>query len=463
MKGDRMPDQEKIAAEVQKARFEGKVIMPDDPDFDTARTLFYGWIDRRPAAIVRVTNEAEVSRVVMLAKDNGLELAVRSGGHSLAGHSVCEGGIVLDLSDMRGIEIDPKKCTATAQAGMTTGQFTTATAAHGLAVGFGDSGTVGIGGITLGGGVGYLVRKHGLTIDNLLSADVVTADGNKLHVDSETHPDLFWAIRGGGGNFGVVTQFKYRLQEVGQVLGGILILPATAEILQSLVAEAEAAPQELSIIANTMRMPPMPFVPKEYHGQLGVIAIMVYAGPIESGQRAVAPFRALARPIADMVRPMQYTQIYDVEGPHPTAVAARNLFIDTVDNKAARTIIDNLQASTAPMAAAQIRVLGGAMARVPADATAFAHRKRRIMVNVAAMYEKREQAEMHEAWASGFMSALRQGDPAVYVNFLGDDGPSRLREAYPGSTWDRLAAIKARYDPENFFHLNHNIAVAGSQ
>jgi len=458
---DRISEKEEINGALRKARLTGRVIMPDEPEFDNARTLYYRWIDKRPAAIVRVANEADVSRVILFARDNGQELAVRSGGHSLAGHSVAEGGIVLDLSEMKHIDIDPRECTAWAQAGMTTGQFTTATAAHGLAVGFGDSGTVGIGGITLGGGVGYLVRKYGLTIDNLLAAEVVTADGKLLHVDSESHPDLFWAIRGGGGNFGVATRFKYRLHEVGQILGGILILPATPDVLQSLVAEAEAAPEELSLIANAMRMPPMPFVPKEYHGSLGIILMIVYACGTERGQQAVAPFRALAKPIADMIRPMPYAQIYDVEGPHPTAAAARNLFIDTVDLKTAQTIMDHLDASSAPMAVTQIRVLGGAMARVPVEATAFAHRKRRIMVNVAALYERREETDTHEQWAIRFASALQQGDPGVYVNFLGNEGPERLRDAYPGSTWERLAAVKARYDAENFFRLNHNIPPAG--
>ncbi len=450
---------------VQKAGLNGRVILPQDPGFDNARVLYYGWIDKRPAAIVRAADEADVSRVIALAKENGLELAVRSGGHSLVGHSMSDGGIVLDLSEMRTIEIDPGQRTAWAQAGLTTGQFTTAAAAHGLAVGFGDSGTVGIGGLTLGGGVGFLVRKFGLTIDDLLAADIVTADGGLLRLESESNPDLYWAIRGGGGNFGVVTRIKYRLHEIDQVLGGILVLPATPDIIRAFVAEAEAAPEELSVIANVMTMPPMPFVPRELHGHLGIMAMMVYAGPIEAGQPVIAPFRAIVRPIADMVRPMRYQQIYEVEGPHPVAASARNLFIDAVNQETAETIVNHLKASTASMAVTQIRVLGGAMARVPAEATAFAHRKRRIMVNVAALYERREEEAVHDEWARRFASALQQGDTGVYVNFLGEDGPARIREAYPGTTWDRLAAIKARYDPDNFFHLNHNIqpAVAVAQ
>lgn len=449
--------QNEIHTNLQKARLRGRTIMPQDADFNKARTLFYGWIDKQPAAIVRAANETDVSRVIALARESGFELAVRSGGHSLAGHSVSEGGIVLDLSDMRKIEIDAGQRTAWTQTGLTAGEFTTAAAAHGLATGFGDSATVGIGGLTLGGGVGFLTRKYGLTIDGLLAADIVTADGRLLCTDTETHPDLFWAIRGGGGNFGVATRFKFRLHEVDRILGGILILPATADTIHSFVEEAAAAPEELSVIANVMTAPPMPFLPKEYHGRLIIMAMMVYAGQIEAGQSVIAPFRALAKPIADMVRPMRYPEMYQNEGPHPVAAAVRSMFIDAVDQEAAETIVTHLQSSTTSMAIAQIRVLGGAMARVPVDATAYAHRKRPIMVNVAGLYERREEADKHEDWVTRFASSLHQGDAGVYVNFLGNEDAARVREAYPGSTWDRLAAIKRRYDPSNFFRLNHNI------
>ncbi len=320
-------------------------------------------------------------------------------------------------------------------------------------------GSVGIGGITLGGDVGYLVRKHGLTIDDLLAADVVTADGRLLRLDAETHPDLFWAIRGGGGNFGVATRFQFRLHEVDTIVGGMLILPATTDVIHSFVAEAEAAPEELSTIANVMPAPPLPFVPTAYHGRLVVMAMLVYAGEADAGQRAIAPFRALATPIADMVKPMRYPEIYKLTegGPRPVEKAARSLFVDAVDRRAAEAIVDHLQASTAPLAVAQLRVLGGAMARVPAEATAFAHRGRRIMVAVGAVYERPDEAAVHEAWVTGFAAALRQGDAGVYVSFLGNEGAARIREAYPGATWDRLAAIKARYDPTNLFRLNQNI------
>jgi len=443
-----------------RAALNGRVISPDDAGYDEARSVFYGGIDRRPALIVRVADATDVSRVVGLERDGGLELAVRSGGHSGAGHSTTDGGIVLDLSEMKNLEIDTEGRTALAQTGLTAGEYTTAAGAHGLATGFGDTGSVGIGGITLGGGVGYLVRKYGLTIDDLLAAEVVTADGELLRADAETHPDLFWAIRGGGGNFGVATRFQYRLHEVEEIVGGMLVLPATPEVISSFVEEAEAAPEELSTIANVMPAPPMPFLPAEHHGQL-IMAMLCYAGPIDAGERAIAPFRALAEPIADMVKPMRYPEIYPPEqGDYHPVASGRTMFVDTIDRSVAQTIVEYLKASNAQMAVAQIRVLGGAMARVPADATAFAHRSSRIMVNVAAVYERPDEAAVHEPWVRAFAAALRQGEGGAYVNFLGDEGEARIRDAYPGSTFERLAAIKGRYDPTNLFRLNQNIPPA---
>src|SRR5215204_2063000 len=443
-----------------RATLKGQVIAPQDAGYDEARTVFYGGFDRHPAAIVRVANPTDVSHVVALARESGLELAVRSGGHSLAGHGVSDGGIVLDLSDTKNLQIDVEGRTAWAETGLTAGEYTAATGAHGLTTGFGDTGSVGIGGLTLGGGVGYLVRKHGLTIDDLISAEVVTADGRLLSVDAESHPDLFWAIRGGGGNFGVATRFRFRLHEVDTIVGGMLVLPATPGVIASFVAEAEAAPEELSAIANIMVAPPMPFLPAEHHGQLVIMAMMVYAGKVEAGERTIAQFRALATPLVDTVVPKPYPEMYEPMGPGPDEEVARSMFIDSVDDRAAETIVEHLRASSAQMAVAQLRILGGAMARVPVEATAFAHRKRRIMVALGAVYEHREEAAVHEDWVSGFAAALCQDDGGVYVNFVGEEGEARVREAYPGSTWDRLAAIKGRYDPTNLFRLNQNVPPA---
>jgi FAD/FMN-containing dehydrogenase len=454
------PAQPTLSIPRLRAALDGGVIAPDDPGYDQARRVFYGSIDHRPAVIVRPTDATEVAQVVTLARDSGLELAVRSGGHSLAGHSVSEGGIVLDLAAMKALAIDPQARTAWAQTGLTAGEYTTAAGAHGLATGFGDTGSVGIGGLTLGGGVGYLVRKHGLTIDDLLAAELVTAGGQQVHVDAETHPDLFWAVRGGGGNFGVATRFRYRLHPVDRIVGGMLLLPATPEVIAGLVAEAEAAPEELSAIANIMVAPPMPAIPEQAYGKPIVMALLCWAGEVEAGERAMARFRGLATPLADLVRPMPYPEIYQfTQDPGPDHAAVRSLFLDGVDRATAEAIVEHLRASTAPRAVAQLRVLGGAMARVPADATAFAHRGRRVMAALVAAWEQPGAAEAatHQAWVTGFAAALRQGEPGVYVNFVGDEDQARVREAYPGSTWERLAAVKARYDPSNLFRRNHNI------
>ena len=436
----------------------GRVIRPSDPEYDAARATFYGGIDKHPAAIVRVADAEDVSRVVTFARESGTELAVRSGGHSGAGHSVSEGGIVIDLKDMHALEIDPKAHTAWAEPGLTAAAYTIAADAHDLATGFGDTGSVGIGGITLGGGVGYLVRKHGLTIDDLLAADVVTADGQLLRADAETHPDLFWAIRGGGGNFGVATRFHLRLHDLSTMVGGMLMLPATADVIRSFIALSEEAPEELSTIANVMPAPPMPFLPAEHHGKLVIFGMLCYAGDVEAGERAVAPFRKLATPIVDMVKPGRYPAMYppDDESYHPIGTS-RTMFIDSVDRDVAKTIVEHLNATDAQLRVAQLRVLGEAMARVPVEATAFAHRRSRIMVNCAALYERTDQAAKYEPWVTGFAGALEQGDSGAYVNFLTDEGSERIRAAYPGPTWDRLAAIKRRYDPTNLFRLNQNI------
>jgi hypothetical protein len=439
----------------------GRVIGPDDDGYDAARTIVVGGIDRHPAVIVKAGGPDDIAVVVRLARETGTELAVRSGGHSGAGHGTTEGGILLDISDMKAIDIDVAGGTAWAEAGLTAAEFTAAVAAHGLVVGFGDTGSVGIGGITLGGGVGYLVRKHGLTIDNLIGAEIVTADGELHRVDADDEPDLFWAIRGGGGNFGVATRFRFRLHELRGIVGGMLVLPATADTVAGFIAAAEAAPEELSTIANVMPAPPMPFLPPEVHGELVILGMLAWSGDPEKGQEALAPFRALATPYADMVRPMTYPEMFppDDADYHPLALN-RTLFVERIDRGVAGTIVETLRAYDSPMRVAQLRVLGGAMARVPADATAFAHRASRIMVNVASFYVGPDDKADREAWVEAFAAALRQGDAGAYVNFLADEDEARVRDAYPNGTWDRLVEIKRRYDPTNLFRLNQNVPPA---
>lgn len=454
------PTQTTIDIATLRSAIRGEVMAPDDPGYDAARLVSNGAIDRRPAVIVQVADADDVATVIRLARDRGLELAVRSGGHSPAGHSVSDGGVVLDLRRMKDLQIDPEARTAWAETGLTAGEVTRAAAEHGLAVGFGDTGSVGIGGITLGGGVGYLARKHGLTIDSLLAAELVTADGELLRVDPEHQPDLFWAIRGGGGNFGVATRFEYRLHELGGFVGGFLFLPASVDAVAGFMAAAEAAPEELSGILNVMPLPPMPMIPEEAHGRLGIMAMLAHVGDEEAGQRAMQPFRDLAEPYADLTRPMGYPDMYPPEDDsyRPLAVA-RTMFLDRFDRGVAEVVMQHLAASDAPMRAAQFRVLGGAVARVPDEATAYAHRSSAIMTNLAIFYDGPENYAEREAWVLDFMRDLQQDDRGAYVNFLVDE-PERVRAAYPGATYDRLARIKARYDPDNLFRMNQNIPPA---
>jgi FAD/FMN-containing dehydrogenase len=439
----------------------GRVVTPADDDYEPMRIVGSGAVDARPALIVRPASAQDVALAVTTASDAGLEIAVRSGGHSGAGHSTVEGGMVIDVRDLDAIDVDPVDRTAWAGSGATAAAYTAAAGEHGLATGFGDTGSVGLGGLTTGGGIGYLARKHGLTIDSLLAVELVTADGQIRLVDETTDPDLFWALRGGGGNLGVVTRFRYRLHELPQVVGGMLILPATPETVAGFLAAAAAAPDELSTIANVMNCPPMPFVPEAQHGSLVILGMLCYAGDEAPAEDVFAPFRALATPIADMLAPMPYGEMFPPHDPsyRPTAVA-HTRFLDSMDTDRAATILRFLDEIDAPVRVAQLRALGGAMARVPADATAFAHRDRGILVSLAAFYEGEDDRVDKQAWLDRFCAAI-DGDPSgAYANFLGDEGEARVREAYPGATWERLAAIKRRVDPANLFHRNQNVPPA---
>ncbi|HVX82986.1 MAG TPA: FAD-binding oxidoreductase [Devosiaceae bacterium] len=444
-----------------KTGFSGALLCPGAEGYDAARTVVAGGIDRHPGAIARVRNTADVQRVVEVARETGLELAIRSGGHSNAGHSTTEGGLVLDLREMKAIDVDPTSRTLWAETGATAMEVTQAALRHGLVVGFGDTGSVGIGGLTLGGGVGYLSRKWGLTIDSMLAAEIVTADGTLRTASAEENSELFWALRGGGGNFGVVTRIRFQLNALPAFTGGMLCLPATPETLAGFVAAAEAAPDELSTIANVMPAPPLPFLPKEVVGQTVILAMLAFAGPDDAAAQAIAPFRELAQPYADFVKPGPYTQMFPPENPdyRPTA-AARNMFMDRIRIAEARTILETLGASDAPFRVAQIRVLGGAVSRVASDATAYAHRRAPIMVNLAAFWTTTEERPRREAWVDEFVGALTQETQGVYVNFLGAEGPDRVRAAYPGVTWERLSRVKRTFDPSNLFRLNQNISPA---
>ena len=401
---------------------------------------------------------ADVARVVTAARETGLDLAVRSGGHNRAGHGTSQGGLVIDLSGMNAVEIDPDGESAWVETGATAAHYTKATAERGRVTGFGDTGSVGIGGITLAGGIGFLVRKNGLTIDDLLAAEVVTADGQVVEVGEASEPDLFWAIRGGESNFGIATRFRFRLHEIAEIVGGMMILPGTPETINGFLEAADAAPEELSTIANVALAPPMPFVPEEAHGKPVIMGLFAYTGPVDQGDSVIAPFRALAEPFVDMVRPMRYPELY--EGPEQEAalMTGTNFFADSLGP--AEAILEQLPQSTAPMKAVQLRVLGGAMARTPNDATAFGHRDRSLFVNVVSMYVDPAEEQAHAAWTNGLAESLGKDGAGGYVAFMGEEDEETIRAAYPNGAWERLRELKRRYDPDNLFRLNHNIPPA---
>ena len=449
-----------ISVDDLRAQLEGELITPDDPSYDDARQVFFKGVDKRPLAVAQVSGADDVAAVVNAAREGGLELAVRSGGHSRPGYGTIDGGLVIDLSRMDGVEMDADDGTAWVETGATARKYTLAAAEKGRATGLGDTGSVGIGGITLAGGIGFVVRKTGLTIDNLLAAEVVTADGEVVQASDDSEPDLFWAIRGGEGNFGVATRLQLRLAEISEIVGGMLILPASPHAITGFLEAAQAAPVELSTIANVTIAPPMPFLPEQAHGKPVVMGQFAYVGPVDQAEQVIAPFRALAEPLADMVRPMRYPELY--EGPEQKArfAAGTNFFADSLEPAAAEAILEQLPKSTAPMRAVQLRVLGGALARVPNDATAFAHRDRGLFVNVATMYMDAGEKDAHDAWVDGLANSLGKDGAGGYVGFLGEEDEATIRAAYPGATWDRLRELKRRYDPDNLFHLNHNIPPA---
>ncbi len=444
--------------------FHGRIVTRDDADFATAAETLYVPADSEPLVVAQVADVDDVVRVVTAARESGMPLAVRSGGHSGAGFGRVADGIVLDVRGLDTIDIDPGARTAWAGSGVTTGAYTEAAQAHGLATGFGDTASVGLGGLITGGGMGYLSRLHGLTIDSLLAAEIVTAEGRIRVVDAEHEPDLFWAIRGAGADIGVVTRFQLRLHPLPGITGGILILPATADTVAGFLAAAEAAPDELSTIANVMPCPPMPFVPEERHGELVILGMLCYAGGPDHGLPALAPFRALDEPIADLLGPTTYGSLFPPEPPgdpdvHPTGVA-RTFFADALDRPAMERLVGRLATFDAPMRVAQLRVLGGAISRVPDEATAYAHRQRKLLGVVAAFYEGEADRAVKEAWMDATVSELPLA-PGSYVNFVSEVGEEHARASYPDGTWQRLAEIKRRYDPDNVFRRNHNVPPAG--
>lgn len=444
-----------------RGRVLGTVIDSSSDGFDEARALPNLLADRRPSAIVKVLTAEDVSSTVNFARERGLPLTVRSGGHSLAQFGVADGAIGIDLSEMKRVQIDPVEQIARVQGGATSFDVATAAQVHGLALTTGDTQSVGIGGLTTGGGVGFMVRKYGLTIDSLLSAQVVLADGRIVTASADEHPGLFWAIRGGGGNFGVVTEFTFKLAKVGTILGGDLMLPATREVVRGYLDYVAQAPDDLTTIAGVMHAPPAPYVPESRIGEVVLSILVSWTGSVEEGERALAPLRALATPVADTVAPIPYADIYKYTEHYtaPHAASIRMMFADDLSDQAIDAGLAAIENSSSPFAMFHLRGLGGAMARVAPDATAFANRTQKYFVSIINVWlDAEEDAATHVAWTESLWEKIRHEGSGVYVNFLEAEGEDRIRQAYPGQTFDRLVAVKEQYDPANLFRFNQNIA-----
>jgi FAD/FMN-containing dehydrogenase len=445
--------------ETLRLRLSGDVITTNSADFDDARTTLYGRT-RTPLAIVRVSTTDDVVATVNFARDHAFPLAVRSGGHSLAQHSVIDGAVVVDFSSMKRVTIDPTNKVARVEAGANSADLAGPANRHGLALSTGDTHSVGIGGLTTGGGIGFMVRKYGLAIDNLLEATVVTANGQVITASAENHPDLFWAIRGGGGNFGIITEFVFQLAPVDRILGGDLMLPASREVIRGYLDYAATAPDNLTMIANVMHAPPAPYVPQDQIGRLVLSILITWTGSVEDGERALAPLRALATPVADAIGVIPYPAIYNFTAhqaaPHNASI--RMMFADELSDNAIDAMLVAMEHSSSPYSIVQLRGLGGAYARVDNNATAFAHRDRKFFVAVIAIWlDPAEEAAFHEGWTSSLWETLRPEGHGVYVNFLENEGEQRIREAYPARTFERLQTIKSAYDPKNLFRFNQNV------
>jgi hypothetical protein len=443
--------------------FRGSLVRPGDEDYDEQRKVWNGSIDRRPALIARCTGAADVIAAVRFARETELPVAVRGGGHSFPGLSVCDGGLVIDLGPMRGIRVDLAARTARAQAGVLWGELDRETQAFGLATTGGIVTHTGIAGLTLGGGIGWLHRKHGLSIDNLVAADVVTADGELVQASATEHPDLFWGLRGAGGNFGIVTEFEFRLHEVGPlVLAGPIFWPIdeSPRLLRFYRDWIAEAPDELMTIVIHRKAPALPFVPEELHGELVVAIACCYAGDLEQGERVIRPLRELGSPVLDLCQVKPYVEhqgMFDPSFPHGWWYYVRACDVAGLSDEVIDITVEHSRRIASPLTSFPIWQLGGAVSRVAEDETPFNGRGAGFTFNIAATTEGPEGFDEGREWSRTFWSALEPHHTSVYVNFLMEEGEERIRQAYGPAKYDRLKALKRRYDPDNVFRLNQNI------
>ena len=449
-----------------KGGFKGEILLPSDGGYEDARKIWNGMIDKRPGIIARCTSTADVVRVVNFARDNGLLLAIRGGGHNIAGNAVCNDGIVVDLSQMKAASVDAKARRVTIEGGATLGDLDAATQAHGLATPVGINSTTGIAGLTLGGGFGWLSRKYGMTIDNLESAEVVTAAGEVVRASATEHPDLFWALRGGGGNFGVVTRFEFRLHPVGpDVLSGLIVYPFSEAkaVLQKYRDFMEKAPDELSVWTVLRQAPPLPFLPKEVHGKEVVVLALIYAGDPKQGEPLIGPLRKFGTPVGEAVGVQPYVAWQKAFDPLLTT-GARNYWkshnFSKLEDGLFDTVIEYVGKLPSPQCEIFFGAIGGATTRPAPESAAYAHRDAKYVMNVHGRWDDAADDKRGIGWARDYFKASAPfASGGVYVNFLTADEDDRVGTAY-GPSYTRLAQVKRTYDPGNLFRVNQNIKPA---
>jgi FAD binding domain/Berberine and berberine like len=454
---------DRAALEALESSFRGELVTPDHSAYEEHRRIWNGSIDRRPALIARCAGVADVIAAVRFGRHTGLPVAVRSGGHSFPGLSVWDDALLIDLGPMKGIRVDPERRVARVQAGVLLGEIDHETQPFGLAVPAGIVTSTGLAGLTLGGGIGWVMRKHGLTIDNLLSVDLITAEGEWVKASADENADLFWGVRGGGGNFGIVTDFEFRLQEVGPtVVAGPVMWPMeeSPRVLRFYREWVAEAPDELMTIVIHRKAPPLPFVPEELHGQLVVGVACCYTGPVEEGEKVVRPLKEFGSPVLDLCVPKPFVAhqaMFDASFPQGWWYYFRSCDVAELTDDVIDLTAEHALRIDSPLTAFPIWQMGGAVARVPQDETAFHGRTAGFTFNINAATEGEAGFDREREWVRDFWSALEPHHTSVYVNFLMEEGEERVREAYGPEKWERLKTLKRRYDPDNFFRINQNI------
>ena len=458
------------AEDVQALRsnFRGEILLPGDKAYDQVRKIWNGMIDRRPVIIARCLGASDVIKSVKFAKAHSLIVAVRGGGHNVAGNAVCDGGIMIDLSLMKSVHVDPRSKIARAEPGATWRQYDIETQAFGLASTGGLVSSTGLAGFTLGGGIGWLIRKYGLALDSLTSVDVVTANGDLVTASMSENTDLFWGVRGGGGNFGIATSFEFKLHPVGPlILGGLVAFKAEdgKDVLKFYREFVKDAPDELTTVAALLTAPPLPVFPQEIQGKHIIAILFCYCGKIEEGEKLLEPMKKFGKPVVSLISPMPYTvlqTLLDEGAPSGVQNYWKSSYLTGLSDDLINIVLSFGEKIDSPLSAIHIHQLGGALQRVGDDATSFSHRDAPFALNIVSSWTNPEENAKYIAWTREFFAAIQRFSKGVYVNFMVEDDASRVKEAYDEGKYAKLVSLKNKYDPQNLFRMNQNIKPSGA-